>query len=233
MTSPKRLLILGKQGAGKGTQAGRLAAEQNLPHISTGDMFRAAIRDGTSFGRKAKGFMDRGELVPDDVVIGLVAERLAQDDALTQGFLLDGFPRTRSQAEELERVLLPESLDAAIDIEVPTAVVLKRLSGRRVCIECGAPYHVDAPPKVNWTCDIDGAAVVQRDDDTEAAISRRLDLYERETGPLIDFYGERGVLVPVDGVGSVDEVFDRMMAALRERPPFSNSGRPQVVETGT
>ena len=233
MTSPKRLLILGKQGAGKGTQAGRLAAEINIPHISTGDMFRAAIRDGTSFGRKAKGFMDRGELVPDDVVIGLVAERLAQDDALMQGFLLDGFPRTRSQAEELERVLLPETLDAAIDIEVPTAVVLKRLSGRRVCIECGAPYHVDAPPQHNWTCDIDGAAVVQRDDDTEAAISRRLDLYERETGPLIDFYGERGVLVPVDGVGSVDDVFDRMMAAVRERPPFSNSGRPQVVETGT
>ena len=163
----------------------------------------------------------------------VVAERLAQDDALMQGFLLDGFPRTRSQAEELERVLLPETLDAAIDIEVPTAVVLKRLSGRRVCIECGAPYHVDAPPKQNWTCDIDGAAVVQRDDDTEAAISRRLALYERETGPLIEFYGERGVLVPVNGVGSVDEVFDRMMGALRERPPFSISGRPQVVETGT
>ena len=233
MTSPKRLLILGKQGAGKGTQAGRLAAELGIPHISTGDMFRAAIRDGTSFGRKAKVFMDRGELVPDDVVIGLVAERLAQDDALTSGFLLDGFPRTRSQAEELERVLLPETLDAAIDIEVPTAVVLRRLSGRRVCIECGAPYHIDAPPKKNWTCDLDGAAVVQRDDDTEAAISRRLDLYERETGPLIDFYGERGVLVPVDGVGSVDEVFDRMMQALRERPPFSNNGRRQVVETGT
>jgi adenylate kinase len=233
VTSPKRLLILGKQGAGKGTQAGRLAAELNVPHISTGDMFRAAIREGTTFGKKAKGYMDRGELVPDDVVIGLVAERLAQDDAVTRGFLLDGFPRTRSQAEELERVLEPESLDAAIDLEIDTAVVLKRLSGRRVCVECGTPYHVDRPPQVNWTCDLDGAAVVQRDDDTEAAISRRLELYERETGPLIDFYAERGVLVPVDGEGTVDEVFDRMMAALRERPPFANNGVRRVVESGT
>lgn len=233
MSSPKRLLILGKQGAGKGTQASRLSADFGIPHISTGDMFRAAIREGTAFGRKAKGFIDRGELVPDDVVIGLVAERLTQDDALTHGFLLDGFPRTRSQAEELERVLEPERLDAAIDVEVPTAVVLERLSGRRVCVECGAPYHVDAPPRNDWRCDVDGGAVVQRDDDTEAAISRRLELYERETGPLIDFYGERGVLVPVDGVGTVDEVFDRMMDALGERPPFSGNGRRQRVETGT
>lgn len=243
MTAPKRLLILGKQGAGKGTQASRLAAEFGIPHISTGDMFRASIRAGTAFGRRAKVFIDRGELVPDEVVIGLVAERLTEDDALTQGFLLDGFPRNRSQAEELERVLLPEALDAAIDIQAPTALVLKRLSGRRVCIECGHPYHVDAPPTNGWRCDVDGSPVVQRDDDTESAITRRLELYELETGPLIDFYDERGLLVPVNGVGSVDGVFERTMEALRERPPFANSsgwaygsspgGSPLVVETGT
>ncbi|MGH8999939.1 MAG: adenylate kinase [Acidimicrobiia bacterium] len=219
-SGPPRFLVLGRQGAGKGTQAVRLAEQFAVPHISTGDMFRAAQRDGTEFGNRAKAFMDRGELVPDEVVIGVVAERLAQDDALTSGFLLDGFPRTVSQAEELDRVLVPESLDAAIDIDVPTDVVLRRLSGRRVCEQCGATYHVDAPPKNNWTCDVDGGAVIQREDDTEEAISRRLELYERETGPLIDFYGDRGLLVRVDGVGTVDEVFERTLRAVAERPPF-------------
>lgn len=214
MSPGARFLVLGKQGAGKGTQAMRLAAHFDVPHISTGDMFRAAVRSGTEFGRKAKTFMDRGELVPDEVVIGVVAERLAQDDTVNRGFVLDGFPRTRSQAEELERVLVPEGLDAAIDIEVPTAVVLHRLSGRRVCKACGATYHVDAPPQVDWVCDRDGGEVVQREDDTEAAISRRLELYEREAGPLMDYYDALGLLVRADGEGTVEEVFERVMKSI-------------------
>ena len=214
-----RYLLLGKQGAGKGTQAVRLAAHFGVPHIATGDILRSAKTSGTEFGRKASAFMERGELVPDEVVIGVVAERLAEEGPVQGGFVLDGFPRTRSQAEELERLLIPEGLTAAIDIEVPTDVVLRRLSGRRVCITCGAPYHVNAPPKVAWVCDRDGGEVVHREDDTEAAISRRLELYERETGPLIDFYDARGLLVRVNGVGSVQEVFDRVMKALQGRRP--------------
>jgi adenylate kinase len=210
-----RYLLLGKQGAGKGTQAARLAAHFGVPHISTGDMFRAAVRHGSELGLRAQGFMQRGELVPDEVVIGVVAERLAEDDAVNRGFVLDGFPRTRSQAEELERVLYPEGLDAAVDIEVPTAEVVRRISGRRVCTRCGATYHVDSPPAEDWHCDNDGADVVQREDDTEEAIMRRLDLYETETRPLLDFYKEQGLLTRVDGTGSVDEVFDRMMSLIQ------------------
>jgi adenylate kinase len=212
-----RFIVLGKQGAGKGTQAVRLAEHFNVPHISTGDMFRAAIRAGTEFGKRAQAYMDRGELVPDEVVIGAVAERFAQDDVTMRGFVLDGFPRTRSQAEELDTVLGPEGLTTAIDIEVPTEVVLKRLSGRRVCVTCGNPYHVDAPPKVDWRCDRDGGDVVQRKDDTEEAIRRRLELYEQQTGPLVDFYAKLGLLVTVDGEGPVEEVFNRLLKAVNGR----------------
>jgi adenylate kinase len=211
-----RYLLLGKQGAGKGTQASRLAAHFGIPHISTGDMFRAAARNGTEMGLRAKEYMERGELVPDDVVIGVVAERLAQDDAVNRGFVLDGFPRTRSQAEELGRVLYPEGLDAAVDIEVSTDEVVRRISGRRVCNRCGETYHVDSPPAEDWTCDRDGGEVVQRADDTEEAVKRRLDLYETETRPLLDFYDEHGVLRRVDGMGTVDEVFERMMRQLAD-----------------
>ncbi|MGH9040102.1 MAG: adenylate kinase [Acidimicrobiia bacterium] len=215
MAAGSRYLLLGRQGAGKGTQASRLAAYLHVPHISTGDMFRAAVRNGTEMGLQAKAFMERGELVPDDVVIGVVAERLAEDDAINAGFVLDGFPRTKGQAEELERVLYPDGLDAAIDIEVPTPEVLRRLSGRRVCTNCGATYHVDYPPSEDWRCDNDDGEVVQRDDDTEEAITRRLDLYEAETGPLLEYYGEVGLLTRVDGTGTVDEVFDRMLKLIQ------------------
>ena len=214
MSSGARFIILGKQGAGKGTQAVRIAAHYGVPHISTGDMFRAAVAAGTPFGRKAKKFMDNGELVPDEVVIGVVAERLAQDDAVERGFVLDGFPRTRPQAEELERMLAPAALDAAIDIDVPTDEVLHRLSGRRVCQTCGAIYHVDSPPRVKWKCNRDGGDVVQRHDDEEAVISKRLELYERETGPVIRYYAEVGILVRVNGVGPVDEVFVRVITSV-------------------
>jgi adenylate kinase len=210
-----RYLLLGKQGAGKGTQAARLAAHFGVPHISTGDMFRAAVRKGSELGLQAQGYMQRGELVPDEVVIGVVAERLTENDAVNRGFVLDGFPRTRSQAEELERVLYPEGLDAAVDIEVPTAEVVRRISGRRVCSRCGATYHVDAPPAEDWHCDIDGADVVQREDDTEEAVRRRLTLYETETLPLLDFYDEQGLLARVDGTGTIDEVFDRMLRHIQ------------------
>lgn len=211
MTSGVRLLVLGKQGAGKGTQAVRIAGHYGVPHISTGDMFRAAAASGTSFGLRAKEYMERGELVPDDVVIGVVAERLAKDDAVDDGFVLDGFPRTRVQAEELSRLLGPGGLDGAVDIDVPTEVVLERISGRRVCKTCGTTYHVDAPPKVLWVCDKDGGEVVQRDDDKPEAVKRRLELYEKDTRPLLDFYDGLGLLVTVDGVGDPDEVFGRVV----------------------
>jgi adenylate kinase len=214
MTSGVRLLVLGKQGAGKGTQAVRIARHYGVPHISTGDMFRAAAAARTQFGLKAKEFMKRGELVPDDIVIGVVAERLAKDDAVDDGFVLDGFPRTRMQAEELQRLLGPGGLDAAVDIDVPTDVVLRRLSGRRVCRTCGATYHVEKPPKVEWLCDRDGGDVVQREDDKPEAIGRRLELYEQETGPLLDFYEGLGLLVIVDGVGELDDVFNRILDAV-------------------
>jgi adenylate kinase len=214
MGSGIRLLVLGKQGAGKGTQAVRIAQQYGAPHISTGDMFRAAAAAGTPFGLKAKEFMKRGELVPDDVVIGVVAERLAKDDAVENGFVLDGFPRTKVQAEELQRLLGPGGLDAAVDIDVPTGVVVDRISGRRVCRTCGATYHVNAPPRVDWRCDKDGGEVVQREDDTPEAVTKRLELYEKATRPLLDFYEGLGLLITIDGVGDPDEVFNRVIESL-------------------
>ena len=214
MGSGVRLLVLGKQGAGKGTQAVRIAGHYGVPHISTGDMFRAAVAAGSPFGLKANEYMKRGELVPDDVVIGVVAERLAKDDAVNDGFVLDGFPRTKIQAEELQRLLGPDGLDAAVDIDVPTDTVIERISGRRVCSTCGTPYHVTAPPKVDWVCDKDGGEVVQREDDTPEAVTKRLELYEKATRPLLDYYEGLGLLVTIDGVGDPDEVFGRVIEGL-------------------
>jgi adenylate kinase len=212
-----RLVVLGKQGAGKGTQCVRLARHYVIPHISTGDMFRAAVKGGTEFGRKAKEYMDTGELVPDDVVIGVVRERLDQDDTKERGFCLDGFPRTVGQAEALERLLAPRGLDLVLDLEVPTDVVLRRLAGRRVCQDCGSNYSMDNPPKSAWICDSCGGEVVMREDDTEAAIRRRLDLYEKETAPLIAWYMRADKLVAVDGIGTPDEVTNRLVRAIDTR----------------
>jgi len=209
-----RLIILGKQGAGKGTQAARLANYYFVPHISTGDMFREAVKAGTEFGTKAKLFMDAGELIPDEVVIGLVDERLSQHDTIHRGFVLDGFPRTRKQAIELERVLGTDGLHAAIDLDVPTDLVLHRLQTRRVCRGCGTNYSTDAPPHTNWTCDKCGSEVELRTDDTSDAIKRRLALYELETEPLIDFYRQRGLLAVIDGVGTIDAVQRRLTEAI-------------------
>jgi adenylate kinase len=215
-----RLLVLGKQGAGKGTQAVRLSRHYVVPHISTGDMFRAALRGNTEFGRKVKEYLDAGELVPDEVVIGVVKERLTRSDTSYRGFILDGFPRTVAQAEALEALLAPAGLDLAVDLEIDTAHVLRRLASRRVCNDCGANYSViDNPPRVPGLCDVCGGEVIQRDDDTEAAIRRRLELYERETAPLIAWYRERGLLAAVDALGTPDEVTDRIVAEVDRRRP--------------
>jgi adenylate kinase len=212
-----RLVILGKQGAGKGTQCLRLARHYVVPHISTGDMFRAAVRAETEFGKKAREFMDAGELIPDEVVIGVVRERLAQDDTSTRGFILDGFPRTVHQAEALGEALAPVGIDLAIDLEVPTDIVLRRLASRRVCQVCGMNYSTDKPPAYNWTCDNCGGEVVQREDDREEAIARRLRLYEEQTEPLIAFYLQSDRLVTVDGTGSPDDVTARLVRAIDQR----------------
>ena len=199
-------MVLGKQGAGKGTQCVRLSHHYVVPHVSTGDMLRAAVKQGTPLGRKAKDQMDRGELLGDELIMEMVAERLAESDVRARGFVLDGCPRTVEQAETLAALLHPVDLDLAIDIEVPTHQVLRRLAARRVCVDCGANYSVSSPPMVNWTCDVCGGEVVQREDDTEEAITRRLELYERQTAPLIDWYQTRDQLEPVRGTGSPDAV---------------------------
>jgi adenylate kinase len=212
-----RLVILGKQGAGKGTQCVRLARHYVVPHISTGDMFRAAVRAGTEFGRKAKEYMDAGELVPDEVVIGVVRERLDQDDTKNRGFILDGFPRNVEQAEALDDMVEPKGLDVAVDLDVDTEVVLRRLASRRVCENCGTNYSVDSPPQNNWTCDVCGHRVMQREDDTEVAIARRLALYEQDTEPLIAWYLARDKLVIVNGMGTPDAVTARLIRAIDHR----------------
>lgn len=215
-----RLVMLGRQGAGKGTQCVRLSRHYVVPHISTGDILRSAVREGTEFGLKAKELMDAGELVPDDVIVGIVDERLSLDDTRARGFILDGFPRTVAQATSLLEITQPRGLDLAVNLEVPRAAVLARLAARRVCRDCGANYSVDEPPKYGWTCDVCGGDVIQRADDTEEAITRRLDLYERETAPLIAWFDDRRLLVEVDGEGDPDDVTDRLVRVVdrhRER----------------
>ena len=212
-----RLVILGKQGAGKGTQAVRLARHYVVPHVSTGDMLRAAAKSGTPFGLKAALYMERGELIPDDIVIGLVRERLDQRDAQGRGYVLDGFPRTVHQADELARMLPEDQQPLVVDLEVPTEVVLRRLADRRVCGDCGANYSTSAPPRVEWICDVCGGEVVQREDDTEEAIRRRLSLYEEQTAPLIAWYEQRRQLIAVDGLGHPDEVSARLIRAVDRR----------------
>ncbi|MDQ3384551.1 MAG: adenylate kinase [Actinomycetota bacterium] len=209
-----RLVLLGRQGAGKGTQCVRLSRHYVVPHISTGDILRSAVREGTEFGTKAKEYMDAGELLPDDVIVGIVDERLALDDTRARGFILDGFPRTVAQAAALLQITAPRGLDLAVNLEVPREAVLARLASRRVCSDCGANYSVDDRPKRDWTCDVCGGDVIQRADDTEEAITRRLDIYERETAPLIAWFDERDLLVEVDGVGDPDVVSDRLVKVI-------------------
>lgn len=200
---------MGLPGAGKGTQAEQIVEKYNIPHISTGDMFRAAMKNNTELGKKAKSFMDNGDLVPDEVTNGIVRERLAEDDA-KNGFLLDGFPRTVEQAEELENILndLGTELDAVINIEVDKDVLMKRLSGRWICRTCGKTYHeIYNPPKVPGKCDLDGGELYQRDDDKKETVEKRLNVNMKQTKPLLDFYSEKGKLHNINGEQDIKDVF--------------------------
>ena len=212
-----RLVLLGKPGAGKGTQAALLSTHYGVEHLSTGDVFRAAVAQGTPTGLAVQQYLDTGELVPDDIVIRVVDEHFAAGGPLEDGFILDGFPRTLVQAEELEQVLTDHPLDLVINIDVPTDTILHRIAGRRVCVNCGASYHLTNRPTVNWTCDVCGGEVVQRDDDTEAAVATRLEVYQRQTVPIIDFYCNLGKLVEVDGVGEGNEVQERLIKEIDGR----------------
>lgn len=217
MTAGVRLVMLGRQGAGKGTQAVRLGQHFVVPHISTGDMLRAAVASGTEFGLRARSVMDDGGLVSDEIMVGIVDERLNESDTTKRGYILDGFPRTEAQALALEKITVDRPLDVVLNLEVPEDVVLERITKRRVCKTCGQIYSVDSPPKNGWICDVDGGEVVQRDDDTEDAVRTRLDLYAAETLPLVSFYEERALLSEVDGLGIPDQVFARLLAAVAAR----------------
>ncbi len=212
-----RLIVLGKQGAGKGTQCVRLSHHYVIPHISTGDMLRAAVKRKTPLGVQAQRYMDAGELVPDEILLQMVSDRLDQDDTKERGFVLDGFPRTVPQAEALDEILEPAGIDTVVNLVVSTQIALRRLASRRVCMDCGANYSVGSPPRVGWICDVCGGEVVQREDDTEGAIKRRLDLYERQTAPLVARYRRAGKLVTVRGDGTADAVTERLIAAVDAR----------------
>ena len=213
-----KIIMLGAPGAGKGTQAKMIAEKCGIPHISTGDIFRANIKNGTELGAKAKEYMDKGLLVPDELVCDLVVDRIQQADC-EKGYILDGFPRTIPQAEALENALnaIEQKLDYAIDIDVPDENIINRMSGRRACVGCGATYHVlFNPTKVEGKCDVCGESLILRDDDKPETVKKRLDVYHTLTQPLIDFYSARKVLVEVDGTQSMDKVFDDIMKILGE-----------------
>jgi adenylate kinase len=213
-----RIIFLGAPGAGKGTQARRLAAESGVPQVATGDMLREAVAAGTPLGREAKRYMDSGALVPDEVVIGLVDERLARPDAAA-GYVLDGFPRTVAQAEALDGLLhrRGQDLDRVIFFDVSREELLRRLTGRRICRRCGTAFHlVSAPPKVAGVCDQCGGELYQREDDAEGTVGRRLDVYQTQTAPLLDYYRRRGLLVRVDGEGPMAQVAGSIKKAVRE-----------------
>ena len=212
-----KLLIMGRPGAGKGTQAVNIKEYYNIPHISTGDMFRAAIKNQTKLGLLAKSYMDQGGLVPDEVTIGLVKERLLEDDC-KNGFLLDGFPRTIAQAEALDEFLNTNGikLDAVLDVNVPAEKLIRRMVGRRVCKTCGATFHVEFnAPKVEGICDNCGSPLIQRADDTETTATNRLDVYDKQTAPLLEFYSKKGILKTVNGDQPLDKVFDDIKATLK------------------
>jgi adenylate kinase len=214
-----RLVFLGAPGAGKGTQAKRLVEKYGIPQISTGDLLRAAVAAGTALGKEAKSYMDRGELVPDSVVLGMVKERLSQDDC-KKGFILDGFPRNVAQAEALDKMLAEMNmpLDIALNLDVPFDDLMKRLTGRRTCKSCGQMYNVYySPSKVEGKCDKCGGELFQRDDDKEETIRKRLEVYKAQTEPLIDYYSKKGILKSVSGTGSIDEIFNSICAILEKK----------------
>ena len=204
-----RIIMLGAPGAGKGTQAKKSAAKYGIPHISTGDIFRANIKNGTELGKKAKTYMDQGLLVPDELTCDLVVDRIQQDDA-KNGYVLDGFPRTIPQAQVLDKALseLDDAIDYAINVDVPDENIIRRMGGRRACLTCGATYHVEhIPPKKEGICDACGSELVLRDDDKPETVKNRLDVYHKQTQPLIDFYEAKGILKSVDGTVPMEDVF--------------------------
>jgi len=211
-----RLILLGPPGAGKGTQASGIINKYNIPHISTGDIFRKNIKEGTDLGKQAKEYMDKGLLVPDELVVGLVKNRLTENDT-ENGFLLDGFPRTVAQAEALDTELknLGWSLDNVINIKVSKDELVERAVGRRICKDCGATYHIKFnPPTIPGKCDVCGGELYQRDDDNEETVTKRIEVYENQTSPLIEYYNKQGVLLNIDGSQNIDKVFDDIVDAL-------------------
>ena len=213
-----KIIMLGAPGAGKGTQAAKIAAKYQIPHISTGDIFRANLKAGTELGKKAKEYMDQGLLVPDELTCDLVTDRVSKDDC-ANGYILDGFPRTIPQAKALEAALekMGTDIDYAINVDVPDANIVKRMSGRRACLNCGATYHVvTIPPKKEGICDVCGSELVLRDDDQPETVKKRLDVYHEQTQPLIDYYKKQNILKSVNGMEPMETVFANIVAILGE-----------------
>lgn len=211
-----KIIMLGAPGAGKGTQAKMIADKYKIPHISTGDIFRENVKNGTELGMEAKKYMDKGALVPDELTVKILLDRVARDDC-KGGYVLDGFPRTIPQAEVLDNALkeLGEKIDYAINVDVPDENIIRRMSGRRACLSCGATYHIEhIPPKKEGICDRCGNELVQRDDDKEETVKNRLDVYHKQTQPLIDFYTKQGVLKTVDGTQDMEAVFAAITGIL-------------------
>jgi adenylate kinase len=214
-----KIIMLGAPGAGKGTQAKRISEKYGIPHISTGDIFRANIKNGTELGKKAKTYMDQGLLVPDELVVDLVVDRFKHDDCV-KGYVLDGFPRTIPQAEALDTALQAngDNIDYAINVEVPDSNIVNRMSGRRACLTCGSTYHiVHIPPKTDGICDACGGQLILRDDDKPETVLKRLNVYHEQTQPLIEYYTSKGLLIEVDGTMEMDEVFEAIVKVLEEK----------------
>lgn len=211
-----KIIMLGAPGAGKGTQAKMLSERYGIPHISTGDIFRMNIKNNTELGQKAKGYMDAGQLVPDELVVDLVVDRIKAKDCM-KGFILDGFPRTIPQAEALDYALnnQNEKIDYAINVDVPDENIIKRMSGRRACVGCGATYHlIYNPTKEEGICDVCGEKLILRDDDKPETVQKRLDVYHEQTQPLIDYYNKKGVILTVDGTQDIEVVYDEITKVL-------------------
>lgn len=211
-----KIIMLGAPGAGKGTQAQMIAEQYHIPHISTGDIFRANIKNGTELGKKAKEFMDKGQLVPDELTVQLLLDRVAQDDC-KDGYVLDGFPRTIPQADVLDQELtkLGDKVDYAINVDVPDENIIHRMSGRRACLKCGATYHIEhIPPKKEGICDKCGSELVQREDDKPETVKNRLSVYHEQTQPLIEYYTRKNILKTVDGTRDMKDVFSDIITIL-------------------